>query len=772
MHEKQNKVINFFEAIARFSIKFKWLVVLIWIIATIVIVKNLPNLSSVSQSNNSSFLPASSPSEKAIQLGAAFGTTKVGPTVEVALLASSSSIQSSVNQSAISALSHKLSQVNGVVKVTNGGFSPDNKADELVLIASSNPNNNENILINNIQDSLNKFSFPNGLRAYVAGDVADAVANSKSSGTTNNQLELYSVIFIIVLLLIIFRAPLAPLVTLIPPFIVVLMSGPLIAEAANHGLKISSLAQLLLTVLVLGAGTDYGLFLIFRVREEYAQCLDINQSIVKAMGRVGESITFSAATVIAALLSLLLATFELYSNLGIPLAIGIALMLIAALTFLPALLAIFKTAVFWPFKPNKNKSGVGLWGKISASIVRKPLSVLIVGLVVFIGLGSFVVNYQSGGFAGSTSAPNGTNAAIGDYILKSHFPKSSANPTEVIFVFKNSIWSNLSQISSLSTSLQGAKNVFSSVNGPLNPNGIKLNLTTLATIHSIGQTKSLHPKQLGLPISKLLALKSLENSYISPNGKSVLFLTSLQAGDPNSTSAMNAVPAIRETVTNIAKSNHIQKSGVIGEAPALYDINNISQADLIRVIPVAIIVIGILLGILIRSIVAPIYLILSVGLSYLASLGLSVLLFIDLVPHSAGLVFILPFLMFLFLLALGEDYNILVMTRIREESHGLALKKAVPKALSTTGTTVTSAGLVLAGTFAVFAFVAGSGAGGSEFQDIGFGLAAGIILDTFLVRTLLVPSTVVLLGKWNWWPSKHGSWADLSDKPTKKKNKK
>ena len=139
------------------------------------------------------------------------------------------------------------------------------------------------------------------------------------------------------------------------------------------------------------------------------------------------------------------------------------------------------------------------------------------------------------------------------------------------------------------------------------------------------------------------------------------------------------------------------------------------------------------------------------------------MLFID-INKVAGLVFILPFLMFIFLLALGEDYNILVMTRIREEAHTKKLKDAVPKALITTGTTVTSAGLVLAGTFAVFAIVAGAGSGGSEFQDIGFGLAAGIVLDTFFVRTLLVPSIVLLLGKWNWWPTKHGSWSNNSEK--------
>ncbi len=201
------------------------------------------------------------------------------------------------------------------------------------------------------------------------------------------------------------------------------------------------------------------------------------------------------------------------------------------------------------------------------------------------------------------------------------------------------------------------------------------------------------------------------------------------------------------------KSTGAVASGVAGVAPALHDISSISVSDLKRIIPIAIIAIGILLALVLRSLVAPLYLIASVGVSYLAALGLSVLIFIK-IGGSGGLVFFMPFLMFIFLLALGEDYNILVMTRIREEAHRLPLRQAVARAIEATGTTVTSAGLVLAGSFIVLTIAAGSGSGASQIRDIGLGLALGILMDTFLVRTLLVPSTVVLLGRWNWWPSK------------------
>ncbi len=243
-------------------------------------------------------------------------------------------------------------------------------------------------------------------------------------------------------------------------------------------------------------------------------------------------------------------------------------------------------------------------------------------------------------------------------------------------------------------------------------------------------------------------------NFVSPDGRTVQFSTGLKAGDPAGTPALNAVPAVRATTTAHPEVRLARpRPAWPGEAPALHDISSISTSDLKHIIPIAILAIGILLALVLRSLVAPLYLIASVGISYLAALGLSVLIFIK-IGGGGGLVFFMPFLMFIFLLALGEDYNILVMTRIREEAHRLPLRQAVAKAIAATGTTITSAGLVLAGSFIVLTVAAGSGSGASQVRDIGLGLALGILMDTFLVRTLLVPSTVVLLGKWNWWPSK------------------
>ena len=258
--------------------------------------------------------------------------------------------------------------------------------------------------------------------------------------------------------------------------------------------------------------------------------------------------------------------------------------------------------------------------------------------------------------------------------------------------------------------------------------------------------------QTSIPLAGYEAYRATAQ-YVSPDGRTIQFETGLKAGDPSTTNAMNAVPSIRTEAATVAKTLGASAYGVGGEAPAFYDISQISDSDLAHVVPVAIIVIGLLLCLVMRSLIAPIYLIASVALSFFAALGLSVLLFIK-IGGDSGLTFILPFLMFIFLLALGEDYNILVMSRIREEAHHLPLRDAVSKAIGVTGTTVTSAGLVLAGTFSVFAIVGGRGSGGSQIRDVGIGLALGVLMDTFIVRTMLVPCTSILLGRWNWWPSK------------------
>jgi RND superfamily putative drug exporter len=643
-----------------------------------------------------------------------------------------------------------------VVSVRDLGESADQQAEQLQVLSdvSGSDQAGQTTLINDLRAEIVKAAPPPGLHVHLAGDVAINVDQQAKSGTTGNQVEAVSVVFILVLLLLIFRSLLAPLITLIPAFFAVAISGPLVGEAAHAGLKVSQLAQLMLIVLVLGAGTDYGLFLVFRVRENLRQGAEPKEAVRSAVMRVGETITFSALTVIAALLSLLVATFQIYSQLGIPLAIGIGTVLLAGLTLLPALLAVFGRAAFWPSKTREGTGKAGLWGRIATRIVRRPAVPLTIGVIVFGALATAVTAYQPGGFGGSVTAPAGTDSAAGSALLAEHFPASAANPTNLIYRLSGPVWDNPDSVATATSQLR-ASGLFTGVTGPLNPAGVTLTPAQYQSLHAaLGNPRALPavpPSTSSIPLAAYEAYRATAQ-YVSPDGETIQFETGLKAGDPSTTAAMNAVPSVRAEAAAAAKTLGALDWGVGGQAPAFYDISQISDSDLARVIPVAIVVIGLLLCLVIRSLIAPLYLIASVALSYFAALGLCVIIFMK-IGGSSGITFILPFLMFIFLLALGEDYNILVMSRIREEVYHLPLREAVSRALGATGTTVTSAGLVLAGTFSVFAIVGGRGSGGSTVRDIGVGLALGVLMDTFIVRTILVPCTVVLLGRWNWWPS-------------------
>jgi len=743
-----------FRAIGSFAVRFRWFVLVAWVIAAIAVPRALPSLSSVTQGNNANFLPASAPSEHALKLAAPLGGSTLTPVPVVA--ASTQGALTQAEQAWLQKLQQDLGKVPTVVKVRDLGHSPDGQATQLQVLSSvsqGGAGTGVTTLVKDLRSAIARDGPPSGLDVHLAGAVAIQVDQQAKSGNTDSQIQLLSIIFIIGLLLLVFRALLAPLVTLIPAVLAVTISGPLVAEAAHHGLKVSPLAQILLIVLVLGAGTDYGLFLVFRVRENLRAGQDRKQAVIAAVERVGESITFSAATVIAALLSLLFATFEFYSDLGIPLAIGIGVMLLAGLTLLPALMAIFGRAVFWPSKTQAGTGKTGVWGRVSVRIVRHPAPTLVAGLVVFGSLAFAVTAYTAAGFGGDTTAPAGSDSAAGAKILSAHFPQTSANPTNILYRLRQPAWNDLPALETARSQLE-ASGLFTTVTGPLNPNGATLTPAQLTALHDrLGPPQLLPatpPPGTSIPPIAYQQYRAT-GLYISPDGQTVQFLTGLKAGDPSTTAAMNAIPAVRAEAATVARSIGAADYGVGGLAPAIYDISSISNSDLATVIPIAIAVIGILLALVMRSLVAPLYLILSVGLSYLAALGLSVLLFVE-IAGDGGLVFFLPFLMFIFLLALGEDYNILVMSRIREEAQRLPLKEAVSHALTATGTTVTSAGLVLGGTFSVFAIV-GAQQGSTQFRDVGAGLALGVLMDTFLVRTLLVPSTVVLLGRWNWWPS-------------------
>ena len=773
IHQPPSAATGPFAAIGRGAVRWRWLVLIVWLVAAAVVPKALPSLSSASKSQNTAFLPAGTPVVRADALAVPFERQNSASTLLVAGRPPTPLTAS--DEAAIVRAQRAVASVPGVLDVRDRGVSADGTVREALaeLKGVGAASGGGTALFARMRAAVQRPGAPTGLGIHFAGGLAQEVDSNAQQQHSQNLTQLLSILFIIALLLVVFRAALAPLVTLAPAALSLVIAGPLIAEAAKAGLEVSSLTQIILIVIVLGAGTDYGLFLIFRVREGLAHGMEPRDAVVSAVSRVGETITFSALTVIVALVSVILAQFGLYRGLGPGLAIGIAVTLLAGLTLLPALLAIFGRVVMWPSKPRPGHEYRGAWGAVAARVIARPARTLSIGLVLFVALALVVLAYKPAGF-GSQTAPAGSDSAQGQTLL-GHFPSSVRNPTNVVMRLPYSAWTQPNMIATVTGEL-AASQVFTSITGALNPGGRMIPQALLARLYRrLGPPQQLPRDEpaaiVGRIDSSLYALYAASAQYVSANGHTIQFYTALRAGDPSSTAALDAVPAIRTAIAGAAASVGAVANGVAGEAPAAYDVSQISTGDLTRIVPLVLVVIAILLAILLRSLVAPIYLIVSVGLSYLAALGLAILVFV-VIGGAGGLNFVLPFFMFIFLMALGEDYNILVMTRIREEAQreetqlddsraarsGEAgsraggeregdLRGAVQRAIAASGGTVTSAGLVLAGTFAVLTV-----AGDSQTREIGLGLALGVLLDTFFVRTLLIPSLVVLLGDRNWWP--------------------
>lgn len=721
-----------FEKIARFSVRFRWLIIIFWIAMVPIVTANFPSITDVSKNNNSEFLPKNSPTTQAAKLESAFQSKKT-PDTSVIIAVRDNGKLTAADNAAISRIADKVKGIESVTSVQNQGVSADGQASELLVgVTSAAFGDQATQIVNDIRAQLNS-DVPSGLSLHLTGDMAQSVDAETANQHGRNSTEFYTVILIVVLLLVVFRALLAPIITLLPAGLALAISQPVIAEATKIGVDVSFITQILLIVLILGAGTDYGLFLVFRVREELRRGHEPKDAVVRALARVGESITFSAATVIAALLSLLLATFGLYKGLGPALAIALGIMLLLALTFLPALLAVLGRAVFWPSKTRGRETRIGLWGRVADQVIKKPVLTLVAGVLIFGGLSLGIVGYKTTGF-GNEAPPGNSDSAKGQAALEAHFPAANNNPDILIFKFDQPVWNNLTAVQKAQQQLV-ASGQFKDISGPFNANGFQLTPAALQQIHAGGSNT---------PAAQAIS------QFISADGKTVQFYSIFKAGASGSQAATDATPDIRATIDKVAHEVGASQDQVYGIDSVGYDVSHTANDDLKRIVPVVLVIIGVLLAILLRSLVAPWYLIATVGFSYLATLGFAMIVFVHLGGQD-GLNFILPFLMFIFSMALGEDYNILVMSRIREEAHKeKTLFSAVTKAIGVTGTTVTSAGLILAGTFTILGLVGGN----QQVEQIGYSIAFGILLDTFFVRTLLVPSIVTLLGRYNWWPSK------------------
>jgi len=554
-----------------------------------------------------------------------------------------------------------------------------------------------------------------------AGIINDAV---KVFGSIDLRVTLVTVVLVFVLLLIIYRSPILAIVPLVVIGSALTLSQSVAALLSQQfDLPLNGQVTAIMSVLVFGAGTNYALFIVSRYREELV--LDSNKwrAMKTTMSRVGPSITGSAGTTIVAMFALTFASFGSFRSLGPMLAMAIFIVLLSGLFVMPAVIALFGKLAFWP-RPLIQKSSAdtsGAWHKIGRLVARKPRLVFGITMagIVIATLPSWTIvpsfNFIDG-------FPDDVESKQGYELLAESFPEGQLAPTEVFVQSQNgSILESLPSIEDLSVSLANTPGVLR-VSGPTRP--------------------------IGIPVDQPTSMLQGASRFTSADG-STARLEVVLAGDPYSAGSLTLVEEFRSVAAKSDLSRSPETRVLIGGESAIQaDTKASIDADIRWLAPVSLLAILLVLVLLLKSIVAPLYLVFSVIVSFGATFGLSVFAFQQIFNHS-GVAYSNGVWMFIFLVALGADYNIFVMSRIREAVQKEGFRDGVATAVGRTGGVVTSAGIILAGTFAVLTTL--------PLRDIfqlGFAVMLGVLIDTFVVRALLVPSMAAILGEWSWWPRK------------------
>lgn len=522
-------------------------------------------------------------------------------------------------------------------------------------------------------------------------------------GSIDSTLLTTTLLVVSIILIIVYRSPLLWILPLFTAIIALSVAGTIVYYAAKADLiDLNGQSQGILSVLVLGAATDYALLLIARYREELHHHESRYEAMRVSLRGVIEPILASGSTVIAGLLVLLLSDLSGNRGLGPVGAIGVAASMVTVLTLLPALLVIFGRWIFWPKIPkfdDVDEQLSGTWAKIGNAVERNPKRIWISTALLLVIFAGFSFTLKADGLANTEAFTKRTDSVIGLERLGEHFPSGEGSPVEIVV--------KQGDVAQATTALLSVSNV--------------------AFVEPVVAGQK-------IPGAPTPPIKIVDGQ--------VLLNATLKVA-PDSVEARNTIPLIREAV------HAVDKEILVGGGTAVqFDTDVASRHDNRVIIPVVLIIIGLILGLLLRSILAAGLLLLTVVLSFMATLGVCQLVFENVFDFK-GADASFPLFTFIFLVALGIDYNIFLMTRVREESLKIGTRKGVIKGLTVTGGVITSAGIVLAATFAVLGvlplvFLA----------QLGFAVAFGVLLDTIIVRSLLVPALVHVIGPKIWWPSK------------------
>jgi len=563
---------------------------------------------------------------------------------------------------------------------------------------------------------------PDGVTVYITGPAgfsADLVAGFAG---IDGLLLGVALLAVLVILVLVYRSFLLPLVVLSTSLFALCVALLVVWWLAKFEvLLLSGQTQGILFILVIGAATDYALLFVARFREELRVAQDKGTAVMAAWKGSVEPIVASGGTVIAGLLCLLLSDLKSNSTLGPVAAIGIVFAMLSALTLLPSLLLLFGRAVFWPRRPRFEPEVVaaehgmrttGLWARLAGLIKRRPRVIWIVTTLVLLAGAAGITQLDADGVPQSDLVLGASEARDGQVALGEHFPGGSGSPVYVVVAEDQ-----LQEAADVLLANDGVDAV--TVTAADSPSGSAP--VTADGISAVGPPGTPAPEPTTV------------------DGDVLLQGTLTDAADSDAAAA-----TVRELRSDLAGSDAL----VGGVTATSIDTNDASIHDRNLIIPVILVVIMCILMLLLRSILAPVLLILTTVLSFGTAMGVSALVFngVFAFPGADPAV---PLFGFVFLVALGIDYNIFLMTRVREESKAHGTREGILRGLSITGGVITSAGLVLAATFAALSVIPIL-----FLVQLAFIVAFGVLLDTFVVRSLLVPALTYDIGKAIWWPSK------------------
>ena len=560
-------------------------------------------------------------------------------------------------------------------------------------------------LVTSIKDAVNeKIDNPDDVSwTGPAAIAADAVQLFSEADVV---LLLSTIGLILVLLLIIYRSPLLTLIPLIGAAIVYAVVDRIIGLTASAGwFTAESQALSIMTILLFAVVTDYSLLIFSRYREELKRHESVNTAMWETIRHVKEPIFFSGSTIVLGLSTLFFALYEPYRNFAPVFVIAAAVMLIAGLTLLPALFALVGRKAFWPVIPKYGDVTVEkatIWGKISKVVTKKPL-LFLVPITLVLLFGSWNVTNMKDSFDLIESFPEDLSSRVGYEHLGNSFSQGSLAPGTLLF---------------------------SASETELDMKELQPVLDEIESMPGIDQI-------------------TVQSNPMTEDRKNIRFSVTF-AGNPYSEKAFDTVLELREDSEKILKDAGFDdvKLFIAGESAKNADLRDINKRDTWFVMIAMTILITIMLGAQTRSIIAPIYMIGSILLSYTATLGFSMFLF-EIFLDLDDISYRIPMYAFVFLVALGVDYSIMLIARIREEMKSMSFEDAVRRGLERTGGVISSAGIVLAATFLVLTTMPIY-----ELKLFGFIMALGILIDTFIVRPLVIPAVLILLGKWSFWPIK------------------